>query len=305
MGSKIPKALLPEGVFKTAIEYEKRPTGELHCPTPGCGALLSFVERHDRKYVDKTIHISPTFPLRPKQVHVSQCRYDLSGQVSIIAKSSESEVFKSISNNQYEFRLHILTKAMIDYNNQEKRAREGLAARNTPNKKYSNSGKLSNYLKTLRQILELRSLCDNNSDLKDLIKLKKNGKTLPWKKFFFDHTNLETFIAEYGIGKYTVPLAICGYIKEIQAPNEKLSSYVIELNSPFVKSDAAGVIHKPIPRIFFRDDELVKQIDKDKEYIFFGSWKASLSPWKSQNDVNWSFQNIDMHISHADQFIDC
>lgn len=304
MGSKIPHAKLHSGQQRSALQYEQEPVGNVFCPSPGCNAQLTFVARHERQYVSKTIEIAPSFRLRQKQVHNTHCRYDLKGQIDIIARNSNSEVFESIGQNKYIFRLHILLKALREHNAAERKAREsGPEMNSSPNKSYSNRGRLSNYLKTLKQILELRSLCEANQDLKKIITLKRDNKTLTWDKFFFDHDNLATFVNVHGADSYTMPVAISGHIKEIHDPSEKFDFHVVELNSPFIAPDDDGIIHKPIPKIILKNKELVKKLDRDKEYIFFGSWKASLKPWQSKDGSKWSYQNIEMYISHEDHFI--
>lgn len=107
---------------------------------------------------------------------------------------------------------------------------------------------LSNYLKTLRQILEIRALCEDNQELKKLVTLKFKKNKVTWEKFYFDNENLGHFVQAHGTDKSTMPLAISGYIREIRNPDEKFSFHVVELNSPFVEPDKNGVVRTHCPK---------------------------------------------------------
>ncbi|HGO5293142.1 TPA: hypothetical protein ACK210_002845 [Photobacterium damselae subsp. damselae] len=216
----------------------------------------------------------------------------------------------AIDESKYEFRLHILLKAFW------KLSKSGIELKNptgnasaTSNKKYSNKGKLTSYLKTLKQILELRALSENNKELKSLVTLNYRGKKVSWNRFYFDHENLHNFVKYYNIGEYTIPLAISGYIHELRmSVHEKFPFHVVELNSPFVEPDNDGVIRKPIPQIILKNSELLKEIDLSKEYIFFGRWKArekKLNARSAKSKNKWIFENIEMFIDSKDHFIEC
>ena len=165
VGSKIPKAQLKSGSKVSATEYEENPYGNLFCTSQDCSAQLSFVKRHNRKCASKTIEVVPCFRLKRNEGHDINCKYNISGQLSIIARASKSEVFSAIEKSRYEFRLHILLKALWDLSKSDNESNdENLGVSGAKNKKYSNQGKLSNYLRTLKQILELRVLCEDNKD---------------------------------------------------------------------------------------------------------------------------------------------
>lgn len=308
MGSKIPKAKLASGKEITALIYEDNQFGNVCCCSPGCGAQLSFVSRHKRRYSKKTIEIAPCFRLKKNEEHDLSCKYNIDGQLKIIAKDSESEVFSAISQSKYEFRLHILIKALRELKNNDIEAKGKIwGGSKDQNKSYSNKGKLSSYLKTLRQILELRALCEDNQELKKLVVLKFKEKKITWENFYFDHSNLERFVRTHGINTPAIPLAISGRIHEIRYPTKKFKFYAIELNSPFVEPDENGVVKKPVPQILLKNPSLIAKINPEKEYIFFGQWKLRIheSTNKSNRAQKWIFENIEMHIEHEDHFIEC
>ncbi|ENT6848201.1 hypothetical protein ACFD7L_004316 [Vibrio vulnificus] len=310
MGSKIPEARLGSGNRVAATDYENKPYGALFCASPSCSAQLSFVKRHDRKYATKTVEIAPCFRLKRNEEHSAKCKYNIGGQLNIIAKSSDSAVFSAIEKSKYEFRLHILLKALWELSKPEiENKGKAWGSSGESDKKYSNKGKLTNYLKTLKQILQLRALCEDNKELKSLVTLNYRGKKVSWERFYFDHENLHNFVKHYKVGEYTMPLAISGHIHELRKPmNEKFPFHVVELNSPFVEPDKNGVIKKPIPQIILKNSSLLKYIDPSKEYIFFGRWKPRERKRSGRNEnskMQWVFENIEMYIDNRDHFIEC
>lgn len=309
MGSKIPEAKLASGAKTTALTYEEKPCGDIFCCSPGCGAKLSFVKRHDRRYANKTIEIAPCFRLKKNEDHDFSCKYNIDGRLEIIAKGSESEIFSAISKSKYEFRLHILIKALWELKNEVVEAKgKGWGRSGEHNKNYSNKGRLSNYLKTLRQILELRSLCEDNQQLKRLVALRFKEKKVIWENFYFDHENLGRFVEVHGADDFTMPLAISGHIHQIRNPNENFNFHVVELSSPFVEPDENGIVRKPVPQIILKNPSILKMINPEKEYIFFGQWKARLRETKGRGPNSaqkWIFENIEMYIDHEDHFIEC
>lgn len=309
MGSKIPEARNALGAKVSALQYEGSPVGQLSCPSNGCEARLSFVKRHDRRYATKTIEVAPCFRLKKRFNHDANCKYNFGGQLSIIAKGSSSDLFSAISASKFEFRLHILIKALWELDDEEVDARgRGWGSPESQNKSYGNKGRLSNYLKTLGQILELRALCEDNDELKNLVTLKSKETTIPWSKFYFDHSNLCDFTRYYGTGTLTIPLAISGYVQDIRPPSERFPYHVAELTSPYVEPDKNGVVRKPVPQVILKQSALASLLKRQHEYIFFGQWKARVrrtSGRGENSNQTWLFENIEMYIDQADHFIEC
>ena len=309
MGSKIPNARLANKRIIDVLSYEKNPQGKVSCAINGCNAELSFVRRHPRKCASKTIEIPPCFRLKSNEHHAEGCKYNISGALNIIAKSSQSEVFRAISDKKYEFRLHVLIKSLRELTSLEvEKKTEGWGSGNESDKSYSNKGRLSNYLRTLKQIIELRTLCENNDELKSLIVLNFKGKKIPWSQFFFDNENLTNFIKYYGADKYTIPLAVSGLISKIVEPVEKYPYHVVELHSPFVKPDSKGLVKRNIVQIVVKKPEVVKSLIIGEEYVFFGQWSVNVKESKNKfGAINNTmvYQNIKIYISNSDHFVAC
>ncbi|QFU06593.1 hypothetical protein FIU82_16510 (plasmid) [Pseudoalteromonas sp. THAF3] len=310
MGSKIPRARLVTGNKIDVLAYERRTDeAKICCETSGCEANLSFVSRHNRKCASKTIEIPPCFRLKPHEIHAEHCKYNIAGSLNIIAKSSESEVFKAIAEKKFEFRLHILIKALQELSAfKVGKVSEGWGSSVVSNKSFNNKGKLSNYLRTLKQIIEIRTLCENDDELKSLIVLNFKGNKIPWSRFFFDDSNIEKFAKYYGPEKYTIPLAISGNLYKINEPMENFPYHVAELHSPFVQPNDKGEIKRTVVQVVLKKPKLVDSLTVGEDFVFFGQWSVNTKESKKKigrNNNTMIYQNIKMYISNSDHFVKC
>ncbi|EMR38457.1 hypothetical protein [Vibrio harveyi] len=310
VGSKIPRARLVTGNKIDVLAYERRTDeAKIWCETSGCEAKLSFVSRHNRKCASKTIEIPPCFRLKPHEIHAEHCKYNIAGSLNIIAKSSESEVFKAIAEKKFEFRLHILIKALRELSAFEVgKVSEGWGSSVESNKSFNNKGKLSNYLRTLKQIIEIRTLFENDDELKSLIVLKFKGNKVPWSRFFFDDSNIEKFAKYYGSEKYTIPLAISGNLYKINEPMENFPYHVAELHSPFVQPNEKGEIKRTVVQVVLKKPKLVDSLTVGEDFVFFGQWSVNTKESKKKigrNNNTMIYQNIKMYISNSDHFVRC
>ncbi|MHC8343387.1 hypothetical protein [Pseudomonas sp. RT6P73] len=307
MGSKISRALITGKGPLTALEYEQSPVGSPMCATSGCSARLSFVSRHNRQLASGKTEVLPSYRLRSKETHVDRCKYNLKGQLLIIAKESKSDVFSSVGDDKYEFRLHILLKAFQKLSALEFSEKDRTPREETKNKIYKARGELSGYLRKLKQILELRSLCEDNSDISDKVVISIDGRKVPWSDFYFDHGNLEKLAGIYGLGTSTPPIVIAGKVEAITLPSEKFKYHTVKLNSPYVEPDKDDVVLKPSPQIVLKDSKLADLIDVGLEYVFFGRWKVKESDVGvlKEGGSYWIYHNIEMYIENADHFVEC
>ncbi|SDX04591.1 hypothetical protein SAMN05444064_110193 [Pseudomonas syringae] len=305
MGSKIFKAEIQGVGQKTAQEYESSSLGTPICPSTGCVAKLTFVKSHNRQLADKTITVKASFRLKPKEVHAADCKYNLEGQLKVMAAGSDTDVFGSVSKNSYEFRLHILLQAFRDVSKLEASSTKDTEKNQGKDKLFFQKGKLSSYLKKLKQIVELRSLCEDNEELSSLIVIKNGTKSIPWSEFYFDHENIRKLVNVYGVPKTTPPLAICGSVKGIRSPTEKFPFHSVELDAPYIKPDANNEVVKPVVRVILKVSSLLSSFTVGEEYIFFGRWKTSQCEKGVllEGGPSWVFQNINMYIENDDHFL--
>lgn len=306
MGSKIPEAKIESGERVTALTYEAAPAGRIYCSSVDCNSELSFVRRHNRKYQSKTIEIAPCFRLKQHQLHVVGCKYNIEGQLDLIAKYSESELFEALGKSKYEFRLHVLLKALrvLDEDRIHELARKWGASFDQ-NKNYANKGALTNYLRTLRQILELRNYCEEDEQLGSLVVLNYHGRKIKWLDFYYDEKNLSSLVETHGIESIEIPLAISGHIYSVKKLDVVKGCHVVELYSPEIKRDAFGRAWKSTAQIYLNSSKLHGLIKEGKEYIFFGKWEVLLKQHLSdQGSGRINYQNIKMYIQNADHFIE-
>ncbi|MHA2743276.1 hypothetical protein [Vibrio harveyi] len=247
--------------------------------------------------------------MKPHEIHAEHCKYNIAGSLNIIAKSSESEVFKAIAEKKFEFRLHILIKALRELSAFEVgKVSEGWGSSVESNKSFNNKGKLSNYLRTLKQIIEIRTLFENDDELKSLIVLKFKGNKVPWSRFFFDDSNIEKFAKYYGSEKYTIPLAISGNLYKINEPMENFPYHVAELHSPFVQPNEKGEIKRTVVQVVLKKPKLVDSLTVGEDFVFFGQWSVNTKESKKKigrNNNTMIYQNIKMYISNSDHFVRC
>lgn len=306
MGSKIPNAKIDSGERVTALKYEAVPSGKIHCPSVGCDAELSFVRRHNRKYQSKTIEIAPCFRLKRYNLHADGCKYNLEGQLDLIVKGSKSEIFESLGKSSYEFRLHVLLKALrvLDENKINELARKW-GASFCQNKKFASKGALTSYLRTLGQILELRNYCEEDDQLGSLVVLNYHGRKIKWLDFYYDEKNLSSLVGTHGVGSIEIPLAISGHIYSVKKLEVVKDCHVVELYSPEIKRDDFGRAWKSTAQIYLNGTKLHGLIKEGKEYIFFGKWEVLLKQHLSdQGSGRINYQNIKMYIQNADHFIE-
>lgn len=306
MGSKIPEARVESGNRVTALTYEAFPAGRIYCSSMDCNSELSFVRRHNRKYQSKTIEIAPCFRLKQHQVHATGCRYNIEGQLDLIAKSSESEIFEALGKSKYEFRLHVLLKALrvLDEDRIHELARKW-GASFSQNKNYANKGALTNYLRTLRQILELRNYCEEDEQLGSLVTLNYHGRKIKWLDFYYNEKNLSSLVETHGVESIEIPLAISGHIYSVKNLDVLKDCQVVELYSPQIKRDNLGQAWKSTAQIYLNGSKLHGLVQEGKEYIFFGKWDVLLKQHLViQGSSRINYQNIKMYIHNPDHFIE-
>lgn len=302
MGSKIPEARLSSGNKVTALVYEETiREGKVSCCSPACTARLSFVKRHLRNYANKKpIEILPCFRLKSGEIHGEHCKYNLKGRLQLIAKHSESEVFSALEQSKFVFRLHVLIKALWAATEEDFISHgKTWGGEDNSNKAYSNQGSLTNYLKTLRQIIELRNHCDNNDQLAKLVKLDYEGELINWHDFYYDSENLNELVKRHGAGKVKIPLAIAGHVFNIDKQGPPYNCHVVELYSPHASPNSDDILTTTTPQIHLKNPELFTLIDPDKEYVFFGKWEIHTKQKKTK-----AYQDIKMFITEQDHFIE-
>ena len=126
----------------------------------------------------------------------------------------------SKKDNKYVVRLLLISQ---DTAKQESKNLADKTGRGKRRHSYISSGKKTAYLSTMNQIMKLRALLEDNSDLESKTNLqyyteKGDPYLVPWKNFYFDSENENDFnrLLRYLTNKRVYhPICVVGYIKSI------------------------------------------------------------------------------------------
>ncbi|SLK20408.1 hypothetical protein [Bacillus toyonensis] len=236
---------------------------DLYCIDENCRKQLSFVDEFERKYNDKTITVRAFLRLAGKEKHIEACQFNTAGQVKVIARSAE-DLMTSLENGKYEFRLHVIKKALQKKKNSATASdvlvTPGATPRN-PQRVYENKGKLSSYLESMKKIMQLRTqLEDQDKELRNLVVLKFHNKKIEWNKFFYDTDNFRGAF-DYLSTSPDHPICLHGRIKSINTPTEKFPYHSILLSSPWIeKADKDNIKRIPSVSIVIYNKSLVEGV---------------------------------------------
>lgn len=293
----------------TVRDCENGYEGEYQCKTHNCEALMSFVPKHEQRRLGKVVQVSSFFKLKKGEIHAyGVCPYNTLGSVEIIAKDSDKNILKSIGENKYEFSLQVLHKPESNKetspandldNNQNK----------TPSrtKKYIRKGTSSSYIKTLNQILTLRSQIDDNNELSQLVTLDYRGKKIKWNKFFFE---VESYDAAYSIverHKANYPMCFQGIISKSIPSNDSFRYEKLKVYSPYIEL-VDDVTPIPSLELIIADKNLdPKEFPEGTHVLAYGSIHIGSGMWvppeekESIQPKKIMFHNMSIWINHTAQ----
>ena len=111
MASKMPAA---HDANDTRITISMAEQQQYHKPLQCeyCEALVLFVNAFTRQVGEDIVAVEPFFRLHNGYKHSTTCRYNVYGQVTVIAKESEGDIFAALQDNRYELRLLAVKKAV-------------------------------------------------------------------------------------------------------------------------------------------------------------------------------------------------
>lgn len=177
---KIRKALLIENnELVTPHEYEEtlkkcKDRKEVRC---SCGAKLSFVETHTRRYGNgNSSTISAFFRDSKTSVHKEDCPYNISNRIKEIVAESQC---LPIEKGKYILSLK------NPYNQKSTKTNNNTLSYDRYSKGiYADNKYYDNYLKTIRDILRLRDDLESNADLSQFV-LYFGKEQVKWEDFYF------------------------------------------------------------------------------------------------------------------------
>ncbi len=277
------------------------------CITDNCFAKLSFVHKHEKRYTEKVVEVPSFFKLKKGEIHrLGICSYNTIGAVEIIAKESDSDVIRALSDKKYEFSLQILHLYDTQKSNGDdsEKDKELLSHALPKQKKYTKKGKLNAYIKTLHQILKLRSEVESNEDLAQVLCFNYSGNKVAWRNFYFEVEKYSSAFKKIVLENKKHPICIHGRVNKINAPTEKFNYYSVKLLCPRVDSNN-NIKVIPSVNLIFPEHSISSNIISGCELLAYGIVTGDESdPWRppKENQVI-IFQNIKMWINHQEQVL--
>lgn len=195
MGIKMNRAMYNGQEIKISEYDVNKVYGKLKCYY--CNANISFVNSHERDLGERKIIVQKYFRLKRGEEHEKGCEYTVDGAILNIHASCADNELMSKKDNKYVVRLKLIAQ-----DNENKKSKNIADESGHGNGKrrhnYILSGKKTAYLSTMNQIMKLRTLVEDNSDLEDKINLQyydKKGVSylVSWKNFYFDSENENDF----------------------------------------------------------------------------------------------------------------
>lgn len=213
-----------------------------------CRAAVAYVKGHERKCEDKQITVSSFFRLRSKDSdHSEQCRFNTAGQVKMIARDSDPNLFDQIAGGKYKLRLNILKESLIQIDREAEATRGKKPTHHSRQIVFNQRGKLNSYFRTARQIAELRERHEDAQELAQLVQLEFNNRTVSWSDFFYEtdqHLDCYKYLRQL-MPRAAHPVCLSGYIRKIK-PQESSAALetgcygIVKLNSSCSEKDLDG-----------------------------------------------------------------
>lgn len=268
-----------------------------------CDAKVSFVNGFTREVGDKIISVNPYFRLKTRNTHGSECKYNVEGQVKLIVRESEGNVLTQTESGKFELRLLAVKKAIneLQYLAKKKNKDETDDKKETKEKEYVKSGKkLGSYINSALRVLKVRSFCEKNTDIENLLELVFEGVRLPWKDFYYEDKDFFRCYSNIRKATVTVPVAIVGVVKSIRTIDGKNGKFsVINLAGPYRKTDEKDTLDSVSVSIWSPDIEMFESYKVDDVLLAFGIFDASGVSEKTNKSSTSSvkkFRNHDLRL---------
>ena len=302
MGIKMNRARYNGQEIKISEYDVNKVYGKLKCYY--CDADISFVNSHERDLGERKIIIQKYFRLKRGEEHEKGCKYTVDGAILNIHASCADDVLMSKRDNKYVVRLMLISQDTA------KKGSKNLAdepGRGKRQHNYIPSGKKTAYLSTMNQIMKLRALVENNSDLEDKINLQYyDGKGVPylvsWKDFYFDSENENDFgrlLRCLTNKKVYHPICVVGYIKSIS--EYQTGKFCIKLETVSDEKNKRVAI-----AIYYENNQIYEQF-KDKNdckiitYAYFKFYRKN--EWIAPDDKKFIYYNITGNVYDIRQML--
>jgi hypothetical protein len=302
MASKMPAAI-DSNKRKITISMAESSDYESPLECEFCDAKVSFVNGFTREVGDKIISVNPYFRLKTSNTHGSECKYNVEGQVRVIVRESEGNVLTQTESGKFELRLLAVKKAIQELQDLAKKKKKGDSdnQKGTKEKEYIRSGeRLGSYINSALRVLKVRSFCEENTDIENLLELMFDGVRLPWKDFYYEDKDFFRCYSNVRKATVAVPIAIVGVVKSIRAVDGKKGKFsVINLAGPYRKTDKKDTLDAANVSIWSPDIELFESCKVGDALLAFGIFDAGEVSEKSNKSSSSSikkFRNHDLRL---------
>ena len=284
-------------------EYDaSKVCGKLKCYY--CNADISFVNSHERDLGERKIIIQKYFRLKRGAEHEKGCKYTIDGAILNIHASCADDELMSKRDKRYVVRLMLISQDTAKKGSKNLTDESGHGKRQH---NYIPSGKKTAYLSTMNQIMKLRALVEENSDIEDKISLQYyDGKGVPylvsWKDFYFDSEKENDFsrLLRYLIHKKVYhPICVVGYIKSIS--EYRTGRFCIKLETVSDEENKRVAI-----QIYF-ENNLIYEKFKDKNdckiitYAYFKFYHEN--EWIAPDGKKFVYYNITGNVYDIRQML--
>ncbi|PAF38810.1 hypothetical protein CHH58_05140 [Terribacillus saccharophilus] len=244
----------------TAEEVDNNPHLREHLKCLYCPIKVTFNRSHERSAGKEKVFVRATFKKDKGKEH-EECRYNAKYQMDILARESDNNVFKSLENNQFEFRLNMMHNEINLIKNNPTDIKFSPTERPVK-QNYVSTGRLDSYLSTMNKIIELRNeLADDHEDLTSIVKIKYKDKKISWNNFYYDRNRYSE--AFNYLSQNKVPICIEGTVHSI-GPSRY--DYAIKLvHGKWIKEDGKNLV--PTVTVYFKESLKDKFNVKEGDHV--------------------------------------
>ena len=250
-----------------------------YCVTP-----VEFVTGHTRQLGDGIATIESGFRRQKNCHHSEDCQFNLHGQITIIARSSEHDFIRAIKAGRYVLRLLAPNSPELD-DAKATGAADSTRTQSTldpsaKDKIYVQAGtRLSAYINSAVAALKVRAQCDDNAEIQKLLRLTYKGRRVPWTDFYFeydDYFRCFDLVEERSREQERIPIAVRGAVREVKPVTSEsgVTRTVLELVQVWRDSDDAGVTDAACFSIWSEDLQAFEHYSTGQEILAFGWWRA-------------------------------
>ncbi|WP_263701300.1 hypothetical protein [Bacillus thuringiensis] len=253
---------------------------------------------HKNSYKRVESPVPTHFTRKPRVDHREGCKYNTVGQVTEIAKDSDDKILESIKKDKFTFRLTMIHEPLRDFGKQTNNFtnNDGTAAPKK-DRKYVSKGKLSSYLATMKKVLELRKVVedDNSNELESIIEIQMYGKKIKWSDFYYDQEKYQdayNYLQTLKTKRH--PICIEGVVRDIR-PLKQGDRYAVNLKFGKIEKDVEQI---PSVSILCNESDIPSiTFEPDQHIVVCALCTAS------QSKISNKYLNIRASLYHKNQLV--